>query len=281
MKKIHLSSLFFILFAFTTYAQKSHSCCSMPSTQQFALLSNNAAFTASHLAPLPFEYVSEKGKKIHFACADGKEASAFKIEAEMPGKNVLFVIHEWWGLNDYIQQECEKLQQQVGNTTVIALDLYDGKVASIAEEASKYMGEANEERIKSIINGALAYVGKDAKIQTIGWCFGGGWSLQASILAGKQSVGCVIYYGMPEKDEQKIKTISSPVLGIFASQDNWITKDIVTDFEKSMKANKKQIEINFFEAAHAFANPSNPKFNKEAAEKANKMAIDFLKKNSN
>ena len=54
----------------------------------------------------------------------------------------------------------------------------------------------------------------------------------------------------------------------------------MADFEKSMKANKKQIEINFFEAAHAFANPSNPKFNKEAADKANKKVVDFLKKNS-
>ncbi len=259
-------------------AQSTHSCCSMPSTQEFAMLGKNKKFSASHLPPLPFAYDSPKGKMIHFRSEDNKEALAFEIKAEKPSKNYLFVIHEWWGLNDYIKQEAEKLQTELGDVTVIALDLYDGKIATNPEEAGRYMGEAKEERIGNILKAATAYVGKDAKIQTIGWCFGGGWSLQAALLMGKQATGCVMYYGMPEKDEKKLKTLSAPVLGLFASQDNWITKELVADFEMKMKANKKEITIQQFDALHAFANPSNPKYDKTAAELAHKMALDFLKK---
>jgi len=51
------------------------------------------------------------------------------VKAAGPTKKYLFVIHEWWGLNDYIKQEAEKLQKELG-VNVIALDLYDGKVTS-------------------------------------------------------------------------------------------------------------------------------------------------------
>lgn len=260
------------------FAQTQHSCCSMPATQEFAMLGKDKSFGASHLAPLPFTYESPKGKMITLACEDKKDAGAFEIRSEKPTKNYLLVFQEWWGLNDYIKQEAEKLQNELGDVTVIALDLYDGNVATTPEEAGKYMGEAKEERIRAIIKAAIDYAGKDAKIQTLGWCFGGGWSLQASIMLGKQGTGCVMYYGMLEKDVQKLKNLSAPVLGLFAGQDNWITKEIVDAFEKIMKDNKKEITVQEFDAQHAFANPSNPKYDKASAEVAHKMALAFLKK---
>ncbi len=278
MKNTLFTTIICCIFGIQIFAQTQHSCCSQPSTQEFAMLGNDKTFSASHLAPLPFKYESPKGKMIKLTCQDNVNASAFEVKSEKPTKNYLFVFQEWWGLNDYIKQEAEKLQNELGDVTVIALDLYDGKVATNPEEAGKYMSEAREERIKAIINAAINYAGKDAKIQTIGWCFGGGWSLQASILLGNQGTGCVMYYGMPEKDLQKLKSITAPVLGLFASQDNWITKEIVAEFDKNMKANGKEIKVQEFDAQHAFANPSNPKYDKTSAEEAHKMALDFLKK---
>ena len=84
------------------------------------------------------------------------------------------------------------------------------------------MQGVKEDRAKAIIKGAIAYAGPNAHIATIGWCFGGGWSLQASLLAGKQDVACVMYYGMPEQDVNKLKTLHADVLGNFANKDNWI-----------------------------------------------------------
>jgi carboxymethylenebutenolidase len=56
-------------------------------------------------------------------------------------------------------------------------------------------------------------VGNKAKVFTIGWCFGGGWSLQTALLGGNQVVGCVMYYGMPEADVNKLKTLHCDVIG--------------------------------------------------------------------
>ncbi|MEO5571229.1 MAG: dienelactone hydrolase family protein, partial [Bacteroidia bacterium] len=204
--------------------------------------------------------------------------AAFEVKADKPTNNYLFVIHEWWGLNDYIKQEAEKLQNILMNVNVIAIDLYEGKVATTPEDAQKYMGETKEERIRSIIGGVIDYAGKDAKIQTIGWCFGGGWSLQASLMADKQAAGCVMYYGMPEKDQAKLKAFDAPVLGIFASKDKWITPEVVSGFVKDMKQLNKFLAVKTYEADHAFANPSNPNYDKESAEAAHILAVEFLKK---
>ena len=265
-------------FAFTAKAQNKMSCCAMPSSAQFAMLSKDVSFVASHTAPLPFRFIPSKGKMITLKARDGKAASAFEVRADKPTDNYLLVIHEWWGLNDYIKQEAEKLQGELGNVNVLALDLYDGRVATNPDSAAKIMGGAKEERIRAIIGGAIDYAGKAAKIQTIGWCFGGGWSLQASLMAGRQGIGCVMYYGMPEKDMAKLKTLNAPVLGLFASKDEWITPTMVNQFEKDMKAAGKEITVKSFDADHAFANPSNPHYVKAAGDEAHEMAVAFLKK---
>jgi carboxymethylenebutenolidase len=187
------------------------------------------------------------------------------------------MIHEWWGLNGYIKQEAEKLQKELGNVNVYALDLYDGKVADNAQDAGRYMGEVKEDRARAIIQGAIDRAGKKAKIYTIGWCFGGGWSLQASLMAGKQGRGCVMYYGMPESDLAKLKKLNADVLGIFAEKDAWITPAVVATFEKNMKDAGKKITVKSYDADHAFANPSNPKYSKEFAEDAHQRALAFFR----
>jgi len=258
---------------------QSKSCCSKPTqaTEAFAMLGKNDQFQSAHDAPLPFTYESANGKTIQFKTADGMTGSGFEIKAEKPTKNYVFMIHEWWGLNDYIKQEAEKLQRELGDVTVIALDLYDGKLATSPEEAGKLMGSIKAERASAIINGAISYAGKEAKIFTIGWCFGGGWSLQTSLLAGKQASGCVMYYGQPEKDQAKLKALNTDVLFIAAAQDQWINKDVVSTFETDMKMAGKKVKVVSFDADHAFANPSNPKFNKEFATDAHNQVVAFLK----
>jgi carboxymethylenebutenolidase len=207
----------------------------------------------------------------------GKPARAFEVKAAEPTHNYLLVIHEWWGLNDYIQQAAERYARELGNVHVIAIDLYDGKVTADPAEAAKIMGGVKEDRIRAILRAALGYAGPTARIQTLGWCFGGGWSLQAAIMAGSRGTGCVMYYGMPETDATKLKELKAPVLGLFASKDDWITPEIVSDFVRTMKKNGKDIRVNSYTAAHAFANPSNPKYNKEAADAANQLALKFLR----
>lgn len=255
-------------------ASEKKSCCS---TEQFASLTTDKSFRNAHLEPTVMNFTPTTGAWITLKTTDGIEAKAFEVRASKPTNNVIFMIHEWWGLNEYIQREAEQLQQSLPNITVIALDLYDGKIATDRETAGKYMGSVTKERCETIIRAAITHVGANAKIGTIGWCFGGGWSMQTSLLAGKQAGACVIYYGMPEDDITKLKTLHADVLGIFGKQDKWINSGVVAKFEKNMKQASKKLTVKSYDADHAFANPSNPQFDKTATEDARKIAVEFFK----
>jgi carboxymethylenebutenolidase len=155
--------------------------------------------------------------------------------------------------------------------------MYDGKVTTTPDSAVVYMRNANADRLDAFVNRAIGYAGKNAKICTIGWCFGGGWSLQAALLAGKQAAGCVMYYGRPENHIDRLKQLNYDVIGFFANQDQGINPQVVTRLEDDMKAAGKKLIINRYNAGHGFANPSNPIYNKEAAADANAKALAFLK----
>ncbi|HNP24311.1 MAG TPA: dienelactone hydrolase family protein [Panacibacter sp.] len=260
----------------TAMAQEKMTCCLPSATEKFASFASEKTFIMSHQEPLPFIYDSPKGQDIAYKTADGTDAHAWEVKADKSTSEYLFVIHEWWGLNDYIKQESERLSNELG-INVIALDLYDKQVASTREDAGKYMQSVKTERAVNIIKGAFDYVGSNAKVFTIGWCFGGGWSLQAAIIGGKQVDGCVMYYGMPEKDQSRLKMLNCDVIGFFAKKDQWINEKVVGDFEQNMKDVGKKATVYEYDAEHAFANPSNPIYNKEAADDAHSKAVAFIK----
>lgn len=277
MKKLLL--LFILIVSITRINAQSHSCCKPGATGEFALLADKSDFRASHLAPEPIHFEATAGKMVTFKTGDGKEGSGFLVASEKASLNYLLVFHEWWGLTEHIKRETEELAKTLPGVNVIAVDLYDGKVATNADDAGKMMQAVNRERAEFIIKGVMDLAGKEAHIQTIGWCFGGGWSLQAALLAGNQSKGCVMYYGMPEKDSERLKNLNGPVLGIFALKDGWINKPMIETFEKQMAELKKPLTVKWYDAEHAFANPSNPKYDKQATEDAHQHAVNFLKGN--
>lgn len=276
MKKI--ISLLFLAAPFFANAQVKKNCCTISATDEFGQMAMNSYFAAGHDAPLPFIFTPLEGEMVSYSCPDSSTARAFEIRALSPTNNWLIVVHEWWGLNDYIKKEAERLQIELGRINVLAIDLYDGKVAETPAIAQQYLGSLKEDRARAIIQGAINHTGNKSKIFTIGWCMGGGWAFQTSLLAGAKSAACVFYYGMPETDSDKLKKMSGDVLGIFATRDEWINGVIVKQFETNMKNVKKSAVVKTFEADHAFANPSNPKFDPKSAAEANILALEFLKK---
>jgi carboxymethylenebutenolidase len=252
--------------------------CHTSSTEKFALFASNKQFNAAHPAPRAYVHISEEGgKMITYKCPDGKDANAYLIMNNKKTDNWIFVFQEWWGLNDNIKRQSETLFKDLGNVNVIALDMYDGNLATDRETATKYMQQFKQERGDAIVKGGLDYAGKKAKVGTIGWCFGGGQSLLASLTAGKQAAACVIYYGMPVDDVEKLKTLKTDVLGIFASKEKYITPEIVQKFEQNMKAAGKKLTVKNYDAEHGFANPSNPIYNEEATKDAYKHTLEFFK----
>ncbi len=289
MKKIILLSLPVLFLAvgwlssfFSKPDEAPQMVCCDPATEataRFASLADDQAFVAKHENPEKINFQSTLGEMITFEAADGEEASAYLVKGQEGSNQYILMIHEWWGLNDHIKQEAERYQKALGDVHVLALDLYDGKVADTREKAGEYMQGADPERLQAIIQGAIDYAGADATFGTIGWCFGGGWSLQSAIIAEDQAKACIIYYGMPEKDQDRLQQLEAKVLGIFAKKDGWITPEVAKEFEDNLEAIGKDPIIKIYDADHAFANPSNPKYNEQYAEETFALSVDFLKEN--
>jgi carboxymethylenebutenolidase len=252
-------------------------CLNMETQQAYQLEAGTPAFAAMHPSPLVVNPENLLGKMMSFDAADGKQANAYFIAAKKKSNKYLIVIQEWWGLNDNVKMESDKYYTDLGDVNVIAVDMYDGKVAATPDSAMKLMRGADMGRMTAIMQGAIKYAGSKASIYSVGWCFGGMWSLQTAILAGPQAKGTVMYYGRPETNMDKLKSIQCDIIGFFGNLDQSPSPTMVNDFEKNMKEAGKNLSVNRYEAGHGFANPSNPSYNAAAKEDAYAKAIAFLK----
>jgi carboxymethylenebutenolidase len=252
-------------------------CLNMETLQAYQLEASTPGFASLHIAPIKINATDLLGKMIQFDAADGKQANAYFIPAKKKSKKWLIVIQEWWGLNDHIKLESDKYYAALGDMNVIAVDMYDGKIAATPDSAMKLMRGADMGRMNAIIQGAIKNAGADASIYSVGWCFGGMWSLQTAILAGPQAKGSVMYYGRPETNMEKLKSIQCDIIGFFGNQDQAPSPAMVNEFENNMKLAGKNLAVNRYEANHGFANPSNPSFNPTATADAYAKAIAFLK----
>ena len=252
-------------------------CLNMETQQAYQLEAGTPAFAGMHPSPIVVNPENLLGKMMSFDAADGKQANAYFIAAKKKSNKYLIVIQEWWGLNENIKMEADKYYTDLGDVNVIAVDMYDGKVAATPDSAMKLMRGADMGRMTAIMQGAIKYAGSKASIYSVGWCFGGMWSLQTAILAGPQAKGSVMYYGRPESNMEKLKSIQCDIIGFFGNLDQSPSPTMVNDFEKNMKEAGKNLSVNRYQAGHGFANPSNPSYNAVAKEDAYTKAIAFLK----
>lgn len=193
----------------------------------------------------------------------------------------VILIHEWWGLNDQIKAVAAELAAM--GYLALAVDLYGGKVAKTPDEAKAFMGDLDPEIAKETMVGWVDYLKKheraNGKIATLGWCFGGGWSLNTSIATPVDAT--IIYYGNVAKTANDLKALKGPVLGQFGKLDKNINQAMVSGFEQEMeKAGKKDsLTVYWYEADHAFANPTGARYDEANAKLAWERTTEFLKKN--
>src|SRR5581483_11379174 len=124
----------------------------------------------------------------------------------------IIVIHEWWGLNDWIKEEASKLADQ-GYVT-LAIDLYRGKVATTPEQAHEIMRGVPEDRASRDLDAAFGFLKsqpnvKPDRIGSIGWCMGGGYSLDVALQQPKLAAA-VINYGHLATDPNALQKINAP-----------------------------------------------------------------------
>jgi carboxymethylenebutenolidase len=252
-------------------------CLNMETQQAYQLEASTPAFASLHITPKMVDPSDLVGTMISFDAADGNKANAYFIPAKKKSNKWLIVIQEWWGLNNQIKMEADQYYKDLGDMNVIAVDMYDGKVAATPDSAMKLMRGADMNRMTAIVQGAIKHAGAKASIYSVGWCFGGMWSLQTAILAGPQAKGSVMYYGRPETNMEKLKSIQCDIIGFFGNKDQSPSPAMVNAFEQNMKDAGKNLSVNRYDAGHGFANPSNPSFNAAAKEDAYAKSIAFLK----
>jgi len=199
-------------------------------------------------------------------------------EGPFPG---IVIIHEWWGLNDHIRHWADRLAAD--GYAAIAVDLYEGKIAAIPDDANAFMLTVAEDRAMEVLGAAFDFLASDERVKAprrgcVGWCFGGGWSLRFAI-AEPDLDAAVIYYGRLIDDPEQLGKIQAEVCGIFGNLDQGIPPEQVSSFEKALAAANVTHEIHRYDANHAFANPSSGRYEQESAEAAWKVVRAFFARN--
>jgi carboxymethylenebutenolidase len=174
----------------------------------------------------------------------------------------IIVIHEWWGLNDWVKTNAKKFADK--GYLVLAVDLYRGKVAGDGdvELAHELMRGLPEDRALRDLQAAFSYLVsrndvQHDKIGCIGWCMGGGYSLQAALNIPELAAS-VINYGRLVTDTEMIDKINCPILGIFGGKDNGIAVKDVEAFKAACLKAGKSITVQIYpKSGHAFMNEDN------------------------
>lgn len=211
-----------------------------------------------------------KVERLKLEMPDGNSADGWIAMPETLPAPAVVLIHEWWGLNDQIKTMAAELAAL--GYIAYAIDLYDGQVADSPDGAMELMGKVDDAQARSslvtAIDGLRSLEGANGKVGTVGWCFGGGWSINAALATEVDAT--VVYYGSLPQTAAEVAPIAGPVLGHFGTEDESIDEKMVGGFERAMaEADKADLlDVNWYVANHAFANPTGARYDQDDAELA-------------
>jgi carboxymethylenebutenolidase len=194
------------------------------------------------------------GHIVNFQRPDGKELHGYL--AEPAGKSkapAIVVIQEWWGLNDQIRGVADRLA--IAGFQALVPDLYRGKSTVEAEEAHHLMSALDfGDAAAQDIRGAVQFLkGRSAKVGVTGFCMGGALTL-LSLTQSQEIDAGVTWYGCPPLDYIDASKIRAPLMGHWATQDEFFKIATIDALEDKLSAAKVDFEFHRYLAHHAFAN---------------------------
>jgi len=216
---------------------------------------------------------------IRFTRPDGKDCPAY-LATPAAGERApgVVVIQEWWGLNEQIQKTADRLA--MAGYRALVPDLYRGKLASSADEASHMMSHLNfPDAAEQDIRGAVQHLKKSSpKVAVAGFCMGGALTIIAAVKVPEMDAGAC-FYGIPPAPVADPAKIAVPMIYHFANRDDWCTPEAVNRLQVTVKGSKSTQEFFRYDAQHAFMNEARPEvYDAGSAQKAWERTIDFLKK---
>lgn len=222
------------------------------------------------------------GENVEFK-TNGQTANGYLAIPESGSGPGLIVIQEWWGLVDHIRDVCDRFAAE--GFVALAPDLYHGKTAKSPDEAGKMMMALRIDEAEKDLSGAIDFLlnheaTSSEKVGTVGFCMGGALSLYAA--TKNSNVGaCVVYYGIHPNVKPDLNSLHSPVLGIYAENDGFVTPAVVHELEQKLEALGKSKDFHIYpDTEHAFFNDTRPEvYDADASADAWKRTLEFLRDN--
>lgn len=194
----------------------------------------------------------------------------------------VIMIHEWWGLNDNVREQANRLA--AAGYIVFAVDLFGGKTATTPSAARELMLGVVEdpESANDNLVSAYRFVSETAgapAVAALGWRFGGSWSLNTAILLPDELDAAIIYYGQVSADEERLQPVNVPILGLFAADDISVKTASVEAFRDALERLRKDYEIQIYDGVRqGFANEDATNYDRNAAADAWQRSLNFLQR---
>ena len=219
------------------------------------------------------------GEMIQVERPDGKTCPAYLVAPKAANAPGFVCIQEYWGLNDQIKKTANRFAE--AGYRALVPDLYRGKVARAADEATHMLSNLNfPDAAEQDIRGALQDLKQTSKkkVAVGGFCMGGALTLLAALCVPGMDAGAC-FYGLPPVDPVEFKKIKIPLICHFANQDDWCTPARVNELENLLKQSKSSFEMYRYDAKHAFMNEARPEvYDTASAKLAWDRTLSFLKK---
>ncbi len=190
--------------------------------------------------------------KGYLACDEGSAA-------KRPG---VLVVHEWWGLNDYIRRRAQMLAEL--GYTALAVDMYgEGQTAANPDEAGRLMNavlenmKQGEARLKAGYELLKGRPTTDAAhVAAIGYCFGGAMVLHAARI-GMDLDGVVSFHGaLGSAHKPAPGSVRARILVCHGAADSLVPDADVAAFKQEMDEAEADYRFVAYEGAlHGFTNP--------------------------
>lgn len=219
---------------------------------------------------------------VRFGAKGGSDIASEMAEPSGTEKApALVLIQEFWGINAHVKSLADRLAKE--SFLVVAPDLYHGKIAKDAAEATQLMTALDTAAAMTEIAAAVAYLKEhprgNGKVGVIGFCMGGALAFAAACHVGGLSA-VVPFYGVPPADKVDYTKVTAPILAHFAKNDEWATVAKAEAIKKELDAQGKPMRLETYDAGHAFVNDTRPEaFDEKSAKLAWQRSIDFLRKN--